>query len=340
METNKFQDVVVDRTTTTHSLNDGGEVVVSQNHVAGFLGDFGSGDAHCHADISSTKCSGVVYAIASHCNDFAVCSKRLNNAHFVLGRDARTNSNRSNAFCEFFVRHRLEVVTRHDLALDSQLRGDRSGGHCVISRNHLHVDASAMAQRNCITSFGSRRIDDSDKKFQTKVFGPRFGVEYDSLVIKNFRSLQATSCHGEHSHSLGRESVVFGVTETTFRISQFLFIAMRIGIRRRQPEHDIWGAFDAKQDVTLRVVRIDPMKRGHELRGRIERDLAKPWTTSSLFDLAQTSFRSEHDKGSFSGIADNAGTIFRSGHEHGVRTQHCWKECLCRDIVTDDMAAR
>ena len=72
LEANELQDVVVDRATAANCIDDRGEIVVGQHHVAGFFSDFGTGDSHRHTNVGSTKCSGIVHAITCHCHDFAI----------------------------------------------------------------------------------------------------------------------------------------------------------------------------------------------------------------------------------------------------------------------------
>jgi hypothetical protein len=47
----EFADVVEDPSSLPHRRDDGGEVVVGQDHLAGFLGHLGTGDAHRNADV-------------------------------------------------------------------------------------------------------------------------------------------------------------------------------------------------------------------------------------------------------------------------------------------------
>ena len=84
MESNKLEDVVVDGSAATHGFNNCGEIIVGENHVAGFFGDFGAGDAHRYADIGASQGSGVVHAVAGHCDNLAVRTKCFDNTNFVL----------------------------------------------------------------------------------------------------------------------------------------------------------------------------------------------------------------------------------------------------------------
>ena len=81
--------------TTRPSLDgadDGGEVVVLQDHVAGVLGDVGAGDAHRDADVGLLERGRVVDAVAGHRDDLAIALQRLDDAQLVLGGHARVDA--------------------------------------------------------------------------------------------------------------------------------------------------------------------------------------------------------------------------------------------------------
>ena len=67
--------------------DDGGEVVVGEDHRRGFLGDLGAGDAHGHADVGLAQGRGVVDAVAGHGHDVAAALQRAHDADLVLGGD-------------------------------------------------------------------------------------------------------------------------------------------------------------------------------------------------------------------------------------------------------------
>lgn len=55
--------------TLLHSGDDGGEVVVQQDHISRLLGHIRTGDPHGNADVGFLQCRRVVYAIACHSHD-------------------------------------------------------------------------------------------------------------------------------------------------------------------------------------------------------------------------------------------------------------------------------
>ena len=62
-------DVFVNAAALPHGADDGGEVVVGQNEVGGFLGDVGAALAHRAADVGGLERGCVVHAVAGHRHD-------------------------------------------------------------------------------------------------------------------------------------------------------------------------------------------------------------------------------------------------------------------------------
>ena len=52
-----------------HSCNDGGEVVVQQDHVGGLLGDVRPGDTHGNTDVGLLQGRRVVHTVTCHGHD-------------------------------------------------------------------------------------------------------------------------------------------------------------------------------------------------------------------------------------------------------------------------------
>jgi hypothetical protein len=64
-------DVVVDAAPLLHGGDDGGEVIVSDDQVGGFLGDLGAGETHGDTDRGLAQRRGVVDTVARHGDDRA-----------------------------------------------------------------------------------------------------------------------------------------------------------------------------------------------------------------------------------------------------------------------------
>ena len=67
----ELADVVVDDAAFLDGGHDGGEVVVEQDHVGGFLGHISPGDSHGHADIGLAQSGSVVDSVAGHRRDLS-----------------------------------------------------------------------------------------------------------------------------------------------------------------------------------------------------------------------------------------------------------------------------
>ena len=86
LEADEVEQVVVDVTAILHRLDDGGEVVVGQDHHRRALGDFGAGDAHGHADVGFLQRRGIVDAIAGHGHDVLLLLEQRHQPDLVLRR--------------------------------------------------------------------------------------------------------------------------------------------------------------------------------------------------------------------------------------------------------------
>ena len=78
-------DVGVDAPPLLDRRDDGGEVVVLEDHVRGFLGDVGAGDAHGHADVRLAQRRRVVHAVTGHGHDRALLAPGIDDAQLLLG---------------------------------------------------------------------------------------------------------------------------------------------------------------------------------------------------------------------------------------------------------------
>jgi hypothetical protein len=79
-------DVVEDSPALAYRLHDGGEVVVSQNHVGRLFGDFGAGHPHGDPDVGGLQRRCVVDTVSRHGDDLPVGLEGVDDLQFVLGR--------------------------------------------------------------------------------------------------------------------------------------------------------------------------------------------------------------------------------------------------------------
>merc|ERR1712004_171652 len=128
---NGLLQVVKDQPALLNTSNNGGKVVVEQDHVSGLLGDVGAGDTHGNTDVGLLQGGRVVDTISGDGNDGAHPLATLHNNQLLLGRSSGKDD--LVVVHEHFVQLLLREV------LDLYTMDDGSTG---LSRVHLrHGDA-------------------------------------------------------------------------------------------------------------------------------------------------------------------------------------------------------
>ncbi len=112
LEAEVLQQVVVEGAAEGDRADDGGEVVVGQDHHGGLLGDLRAGDAHGHADVGRLEGRGVVDAVAGHRDHVALLLEETDETHLVLGRHPRDHADLVELDQELLVAHRGELRCR------------------------------------------------------------------------------------------------------------------------------------------------------------------------------------------------------------------------------------
>ena len=82
-----FSDIVEYPPPLLDGADDGGEVVIGDDHIRGLFGDLGARPAHGYADIGSSQSRGVVHSVSGHGYDVASCFQGLHYADLVLSGD-------------------------------------------------------------------------------------------------------------------------------------------------------------------------------------------------------------------------------------------------------------
>ena len=211
LEPHELDDVVVDGAAPLDGADDGGEVVVGEHHVAGFLGDLGAGDAHGHADVGPPQRGRVVHAVAGHGHDVAPALQRLDDPHLVLGRHPGAHADAVDLLGQLLVVHGRELVAGDDPPLDAQLGGDRPRGDGVVTGDHLHRDARRATQADGVASLGPGRVDDADEHLQGELLDPALGVGHGSVGPEHRGRRELPGRHGKDAHALRGQSVVVGL---------------------------------------------------------------------------------------------------------------------------------
>ena len=101
--TDVFHEVVVEAAAAFDGGDDGGEVVVGEDHFGGVFGDFGAGDAHGDADVGAGEGGGVVDAVAGHGDDVALFFEDADQPDLVFGGGAGDHADAVDLGVEFVV---------------------------------------------------------------------------------------------------------------------------------------------------------------------------------------------------------------------------------------------
>ena len=152
LDADVLHEVVVDAAAALDRGDDGGEVVVGEDHVAGFLGHLRAGDAHRDADVGALERRGVVDPVAGHRDDVALRLSTSTRRTLSSGATRATTPMLSTSRSSSLVAQRRELGARERTALDSELRRDRGRGRRVVAGDHAHADA----RRPCSSAMASR----------------------------------------------------------------------------------------------------------------------------------------------------------------------------------------
>ena len=162
----ELADVVEDAAAFAHGGHDGGEVVVRQDHLGGFLCDLSAGDAHGHADVGGLDGRGVVDAVAGHGGDVALTLQRGHNLELVLRGHTGVDGDLGGGLVELLVGgQRVQLVAGQRLAVlgdNAEVGGDAGGGQRVVAGDHDGADAGAAGLGHGVAHLGARRVDDAD----------------------------------------------------------------------------------------------------------------------------------------------------------------------------------
>jgi len=105
----------------------------------------------------------VLTSIAGHGHDVAVGLEGRDDAHLVLGRDARKDRDGGDPLLKLALRHLVdglagEAARSASVDTHAELAGDRHGRLLSIARNHDDVDASSLQSGNGVCHPAPRRV--------------------------------------------------------------------------------------------------------------------------------------------------------------------------------------
>ena len=161
--------VVVEASTALDGGDDGGEVVVGEDHLGGVLGDLGAGDPHRHADVRSGERRRIVHAVARHGDDVPLLLEDADQPHLVLGRHSGDDADAVDLGFELVVGKGGELGAGERASFDAELAGDRGGGRGVVAGDHADADAGVLAEGDGVLGLLARRVDDADEGEQLEL---------------------------------------------------------------------------------------------------------------------------------------------------------------------------
>src|SRR5690606_23131894 len=132
------------------SADDGGEIVVSENHVCGILCNVATGDTHGDTDIGALQGRRVVDTVTSHDTEGSTTMQSLNHADLGARTTPCNDERELFELVHLIVREGVKVAGSHDdrvglsrrnsLGQDSNLVGNGGGGTNVVTGQHVNLD--------------------------------------------------------------------------------------------------------------------------------------------------------------------------------------------------------
>merc|ERR1711971_862682 len=146
--------VGVDSAALLDGGDNGGEVIVSKDHLRGGLGHSGSG-AHGDTNLGSLEGGGVIDTVTSHGGDLLLLLQVLDNLGLVEGLNAGEHPGVGGGSLLFADGGGIELTARVGLTVsalvlleDSNPLADGLGGVLVVSGDHDDADTGLLAENN------------------------------------------------------------------------------------------------------------------------------------------------------------------------------------------------
>ena len=183
----RLLEVIEDETTFFNTVDDGGKVVIHENHVGGFLGNILTGDTHGDTNVTLLEGRSVVDTVTGDGDDFTTTLAVFDNQKLVSRRHASPNNLLvvESGIPLFALFNRIfnfgpgtNIVTLDDagaavvevlLGDNVHLLGNGGGSDRVITSHHVNLDASAVALHHSFRHAFTRRIDEREQADEGKV---------------------------------------------------------------------------------------------------------------------------------------------------------------------------
>ena len=250
----------------------------------------------------------------------------------MLGRHAGEHRDLVDDRVELLVGEHVEVGARQcrRLALDqTQLLADCTGCHGVVAGDHLHGDARLPRLGDCRLRLGPGRVDDADERQQHQVVDQleRCGAAVDELVP--CVGGEVALGDGDDAHAVAGQAVV--VREDVGAVTLHgLGRAVTGDDSRRTVEDHVRGALHEGPHCLLTTRVDESVERGHQLHGRVERNLGHPPVGGTLRGNVDSALHGEHDQGPLGGVTHEGPSVV-GRVDNRVAAQRHAEQCVLED---------
>ncbi len=172
LELDETLEVLINTAAPLHGLHDGGEGIVQQHHVAGFLSHVRSSDAHGDAHVRVFDGRRVVDAVAGDRHHILLFLQQLHHPHLDERRTPGNHLDALQLLLEFLIAELFNVGGLHSnviLVQHMQLFGNGPGRTDVVAGQHLHFNAGASAGSDGLVDIRAQRIGNHHKAVKQHV---------------------------------------------------------------------------------------------------------------------------------------------------------------------------
>ncbi len=155
--------------------DDGGKVVIGQNHIRRLFGHIRTGAAHGCPDVRLFQGGSVVHPVPGHGDNLPVGFQGLQDLDLMGGCDPGKDNNLSYSRRQFLFTQLVHLFAGYYLIFfmsvgkQSQIGRNRPGGIPVVAGDHLNFNPRLPAKLDGGTGFRPRRVDHPQKAEENQV---------------------------------------------------------------------------------------------------------------------------------------------------------------------------
>jgi hypothetical protein len=197
-------DVVVDAAAFLHRGDDGGEVIVGEDHVGRLFGDIGPRHPHGDADVGGLHGLRVVDAVSGHGDNLIASLPGVYHLKLVLRGDAGIDGDGRHVSGQLVVIELVEFSAGNHAVVfrsDADLTGDGQRRLRMVAGDHHRLDAGLAALTDGDDCLFARRIDHAEEAGEDEIVFVR-------LVFSS--GVELAEGDGEDAEAAGVSSVLSG----------------------------------------------------------------------------------------------------------------------------------